>query len=128
MFSLETACGLLVAGHARTVDGGLVIEETMEDFIAVGGLVVVRDNFVDGCVVGVDSRKAIVVDLPNLSRDFVAIIVDENGVVVDAVVVESTPSGVFDRAALAAIETWRYEAADSRTEGHTYSLDFRLGE
>ncbi len=54
--------------------------------------------------------------------------IDENGVVVDAVVVESTPSGVFDRAALAAIETWRYEAADSRTEGHTYSLDFRLGE
>lgn len=54
--------------------------------------------------------------------------IDADGSVVDAVVVESTPAGVFDRAALAAIETWRYEASDARTEGHTYSLDFRLGD
>ena len=63
-----------------------------------------------------------------LAKTLSRVFSNENGVVVDAVVVESTPSGVFDRAALAAIETWRYEAADSRTEGHTYSLDFRLGE
>jgi len=54
--------------------------------------------------------------------------IDENGNVVDAVVVESTPSGVFDRAALAAVETWRYEPNVERTDGHTYSLDFRLGD
>ncbi|MDM7983795.1 MAG: energy transducer TonB [Maricaulis sp.] len=54
--------------------------------------------------------------------------IDADGSVVDAQIVESTPAGVFDRAALAAIETWRYEASEARTEGHTYSLDFRLGQ
>ena len=51
-----------------------------------------------------------------------------DGSVVDAEVTESIPSGVFDRAALSAIEQWRFEPSDSRTEGHSRSLDFRLAD
>lgn len=54
--------------------------------------------------------------------------VEADGSVADAQVVASTPEGVFDRAALAAVEQWRFEPGASRTEGHSRSLDFRLAD
>ena len=54
--------------------------------------------------------------------------VEADGSVADAEVTASTPEGVFDRAALAAVEQWRFEPADSRTDGHSRSLDFRLAD
>lgn len=52
--------------------------------------------------------------------------VEADGSVSSAEIIESTPAGVFDRAAMAAVESWRFEPADARTEGHRQSLDFRL--
>jgi protein TonB len=48
-----------------------------------------------------------------------------DGTVTEAEVVQATPEGVFDRAALNAVESWRYEPAASQT-AHTRDLDFRL--
>lgn len=48
------------------------------------------------------------------------------GDVVNAEVAEATPSGVFDRAALAAVEAWRFAPAAAQTDGHSYELEFRL--
>jgi protein TonB len=48
------------------------------------------------------------------------------GEVVNATVVAANPEGVFDRAALAAIENWRYAPADAQTDGHSRELEFRL--
>lgn len=52
--------------------------------------------------------------------------VTPSGEVVNAEVVEATPAGVFDRAALSAIESWRYAPAATQTDGHSYELQFRL--
>jgi len=60
-------------------------------------------------------------------RVVVAYAIDENGQVIDAQVVESTPEGVFDRAAINAIESWRYAPASARTDGHSQTLNFELG-
>ena len=49
-----------------------------------------------------------------------------SGEVVNARVVEAEPAGVFDRAALAAIESWRYAPAADQTDGHSRELEFRL--
>ena len=53
--------------------------------------------------------------------------VDADGNVVNAHVVEATPAGVFDRAALSAIEAWRFAPAAAQTDGHSRELEFRLG-
>ncbi len=52
--------------------------------------------------------------------------VEADGSVADAQVVESTPNGVFDRAALAAIGSWQFAPADVRTDGHSMTLEFSL--
>jgi len=52
--------------------------------------------------------------------------VSASGEVVNAEVVEATPPGVFDRAALAAVEAWRYEPASVQTDGLSRELEFRL--
>jgi protein TonB len=52
--------------------------------------------------------------------------VSATGEVVNAEVVEATPAGVFDRAALAAVEAWRFAPAAGQTDGHTRNLEFRL--
>ncbi|WP_300527764.1 energy transducer TonB [Maricaulis sp.] len=49
-----------------------------------------------------------------------------DGSVENIEVVETTHPGIFDRAALRAVESWRYEAAAERTEGHTFTLEFSL--
>ena len=49
------------------------------------------------------------------------------GEVTDVEVVESIPSGVFDRAVMRALESWRYVAADAPTEGIERQFDFKLG-
>ncbi|WP_297733518.1 energy transducer TonB [uncultured Maricaulis sp.] len=54
--------------------------------------------------------------------------IDADGRVVNAEVVEATPEGVFDRAALAAIEAWRYAPAAAQTDGHSRELEFRLND
>jgi protein TonB len=48
------------------------------------------------------------------------------GEVINAEVVEATPAGVFDRAALSAVESWRFAPAAAQTDGHSYELEFRL--
>lgn len=48
------------------------------------------------------------------------------GEVVNAEIAEATPAGVFDRAALSAIESWRFAPAAAQTDGHSYELQFRL--
>ena len=58
----------------------------------------------------------------------IAYSIDADGNVVNAQVVEASPEGVFDRAALSAIENWRYAPAAGQTDGHSRELEFRLGE
>jgi len=48
------------------------------------------------------------------------------GEVINAEVVEATPAGVFDRAALSAVQSWRFAPAAEQTDGHTRNLEFRL--
>ena len=45
----------------------------------------------------------------------IAYSIDADGNVVNAQIVEASPEGVFDRAALAAIENWRYAPAAAQT-------------
>jgi protein TonB len=59
--------------------------------------------------------------------------VTAEGTVDDVRVVDASPAGVFDAAALAAVRTWRYRPLreDGRpvdTPGVRSRLDFRLGE
>lgn len=62
----------------------------------------------------------------------VRITVDAEGKVTDTVIVESTPAGVFDDAALAAVRRWRFKPAevDGRPveSSSIQSLLFRLGD
>ncbi|WP_291844859.1 energy transducer TonB [Maricaulis sp.] len=58
----------------------------------------------------------------------IAYSIDADGNVVDAQVVEANPEGVFDRAALSAIESWRYAPAAAQTDGHSRELEFRLND
>lgn len=58
----------------------------------------------------------------------IAYSIDAGGNVVNAEVVEASPAGVFDRAALAAIENWRYTPAAAQTDGHSRELEFRLDD
>ena len=48
------------------------------------------------------------------------------GEVVSAEVTEANPEGVFDRAALAAVNAWRFEPAEGQTDGHTQRLEFSM--
>ncbi len=48
-----------------------------------------------------------------------------DGTVSAVEVVTATPPGVFDRAALRAVESWRFEPAGSETQ-HTRDLNFDL--
>lgn len=59
-------------------------------------------------------------------RVVIAYSVAADGQVVNAQVVESAPEGVFDRAALAAVESWQFAPADAQTDGHSQALDFTL--
>jgi len=56
----------------------------------------------------------------------IAYSISAEGDVVDATVAEATPPGVFDRAALAAVEQWRYEPHTEKTDGHRFRLSFQL--
>jgi len=56
----------------------------------------------------------------------IAYSISAEGEVTDAVVAEASPPGVFDRAALAAVEQWRYEPHAEQTDGHRYRLAFQL--
>jgi len=58
----------------------------------------------------------------------IAYSIDADGNVVNAEVVEASPEGVFDRAALSAIESWRYVPASTQTDGHSRELEFRLSD
>ncbi|WP_019962251.1 energy transducer TonB [Woodsholea maritima] len=42
-------------------------------------------------------------------------------------VTASEPAGIFDRAALRAIEQWKFEPADAQSDGHVQELNFSLG-
>lgn len=53
--------------------------------------------------------------------------VNADGEVVNPQVVEANPAGVFDRAALSAIQSWRFAPAAAQTDGHSRELEFRLG-
>ncbi len=48
-----------------------------------------------------------------------------DGSVATVEIVSATPAGVFDRAALRAVENWRFEPAGGETE-HTRELNFTL--
>ncbi len=50
-----------------------------------------------------------------------------DGTVENVEVVDTTHPGIFDRAALRAVESWQYEVAAERTTGHTFRLEFTLG-
>lgn len=81
-------------------------------------------------------REAVRVSAPDYPRAaerrgvegyvIVAYSIDPSGDVVDATVAEAEPAGVFDRAALRAVSSWRFSEADVQTEGHQTQLNFEL--
>lgn len=50
--------------------------------------------------------------------------VTADGVVTNAEVAESDPPNIFDRAALRAVQSWRFESFDRQTDGHRTRLNF----
>ena len=52
--------------------------------------------------------------------------IDESGDVVEPTVAEAEPAGVFDRAALRAVGSWRVAEAAATTTGHQTRLNFNL--
>lgn len=54
--------------------------------------------------------------------------IDADGDVVDAAVAEAQPEGIFDRAALRAVESWRFVEAAAQTDGHSTRLNFELAD
>lgn len=54
--------------------------------------------------------------------------VSPEGAVTDVEVVEATPSGVFERAVMRALEGWRYVGAAEVTEGVERQFDFQFSE
>lgn len=53
--------------------------------------------------------------------------VTAEGTVANVEVVEANPEGVFDRAVLRALESWRYAPSDASTDGIERTFDFNLG-
>jgi periplasmic protein TonB len=53
--------------------------------------------------------------------------VDPNGKVTSPKVVEATPPGVFDAAALAAVTKWQYKATGADNPDMQVKIDFKLG-
>jgi protein TonB len=51
-----------------------------------------------------------------------------DGAVADVEVVEATPAGVFERAVMRALESWRYASAAEPTEGVERRFDFAFTE
>lgn len=51
--------------------------------------------------------------------------VTADGEVTNAEVAESDPPDIFDRAALRAVESWRFESFDRQTDGHRTRLNFQ---
>jgi protein TonB len=49
-------------------------------------------------------------------RVVLSIVVDETGNVIEAIVVQSTPSGVFDEAAIESVMSWRFRPAKLRNQ------------
>lgn len=54
--------------------------------------------------------------------------VSPEGVVADVEVVESSPSGIFDRSVMRALEQWRYAAAPQTSEGIERRFDFNFSD
>ncbi|AWF81278.1 hypothetical protein BTJ40_10860 [Microbulbifer sp. A4B17] len=54
--------------------------------------------------------------------------VDMDGQVIDPKVQESTPAGVFDESALAAVMHTRYEPSDSQYQGYSMKYNFKYPE
>ncbi len=51
-----------------------------------------------------------------------------DGAVADVEVVEATPAGVFERAVMRALESWRYASAAEATEGVERRFDFAFAD
>ena len=54
--------------------------------------------------------------------------IDAYGHVVAPRVIDASPRGVFDRAAIAAVSRWRYQASDRATQDVKIRLTFRRGD
>lgn len=52
--------------------------------------------------------------------------ISADGEVLDAAVTSADPEGVFDRAGLAAVNSWTFEAHAEQTDGHVQRLQFAL--
>jgi protein TonB len=83
-----------------------------------------------------DQREAVRVSAPDYPRSaerrgiegyvVIAYDIDESGDVVEPTVAEAEPAGVFDRAALRAVGSWRFAEAAATTTGHQTRLNFTL--
>jgi protein TonB len=52
--------------------------------------------------------------------------ISADGEVLDAAVTAADPEGVFDRAGLAAVNSWTFEPHAEQTDGHVQQLEFAL--
>lgn len=83
------------------------------------------------------AREAVHVEAPDYPRGaerrgvegfvVVSYSIDAGGDVVGAEIAEAEPAGIFDRAALRAVESWRFNEAAAQTDGHRTRLNFELG-
>ncbi len=83
------------------------------------------------------AREAVHVEAPDYPRGaerrgvegyvVVSYSIAANGDVVEPAIAEAQPEGIFDRAALRAVESWRFNEVDVQTDGHRTRLNFQLG-
>ncbi len=83
-----------------------------------------------------DQREPVRVSAPDYPRSaerrgvegyvVIAYDIDASGDVVEPTVAEAEPAGVFDRAALRAVSSWRFAEAAATTTGHQTRLNFTL--
>lgn len=83
-----------------------------------------------------DEREPVRVSAPDYPRSaerrgiegyvVIAYDIDESGAVVEPTVAEAEPAGVFDRAAIRAVGSWRFAEAATTTTGHQTRLNFTL--
>lgn len=119
----------------RSLQSGLGV--TMKKYLGVFAAVAVAAGLAGAPAYAADERELVEAEAPNYPRSaerreieghvVVRYNVTAEGELDGIEVVESSPSGIFDRSVMRALESWRYAAAGETTEGVERRFDFNFG-
>ena len=134
--TVQLSCVFVEADHTGWLRQ-LGLGVTMKKFSGVFAAVAVAAGMFGAPAFAMQDRELVEVEPPAYPRAaerreieghvVVRYNVTPEGVVDGVEVVESAPSGIFDRAVMRALEQWRYAAAAETTEGVERRFDFNFG-